>query len=77
MIAFPFHDLGLRLADQKAVVRKAARAGKTVPQYVRELIEQDLLAEKTFDDILRPVRADVRKSGVTQNQLDAIVKRAR
>ena len=51
--------------------------GRTPPQYVRLLVEQDLLTEESFDEILRPIREDVRRSGITQNQIDRIVDRAR
>ena len=53
------------------------QTGKTTPEYLRLLIEQDLLAGKTFDDILRPVRRDFKKSGITEAELDRIVSRAR
>jgi len=45
--------------------------------YVKRLIERDMLADRTFDEILMPVRADFRKSGITEDQLDKIVDRAR
>ena len=77
MIAFASEDLGLQPAQWKAVQRQASRAGMTPPQYVRHLIEQGLLAAQTFDEILRPIRRDVRKSGLTESKLDAIVRRAR
>ena len=71
------HDLGLRPAQLKAVEKKAKRVGRTAFEYVRLLIERDLLADRTFDDILRPIREDFRKSGITEAQLDEIVRRAR
>jgi hypothetical protein len=48
-----------------------------VPDYIRWLIERDLLASQSFDEILRPIRPDIRKSGITETQVDAIVRRAR
>ena len=77
MIAFASQDLGLGPAQWKAVARKAKRAGKTTPEYLRLLVEQDLLAEKSFDELLRPIRRDFRKSGITEGGLDLIVSRAR
>jgi len=70
-------DIGLAPAQLKAVEKKAKYAGKTAPEYVRSLVERDLLADKSFDEILRPVRDDFRKSGTTERQLDEIVDRAR
>ncbi len=56
---------------------EAARLGVREADYVKRLIERDMLADKTFDEILMPGRADFRKSGVTEDQLDEIVDRAR
>lgn len=61
----------------KAVAKKAKHHGKTLPEYVRYVLERDVLADKSFDEILKPVRADFRKSGITENELDEIVERAR
>jgi hypothetical protein len=77
MVALTFHDIGLPPTQLKALARKAKRAGKTPAEYLRLLVEQDLLAGKSFDEILRPIRQDFQKSGVTETQLEAIVRRAR
>lgn len=61
----------------KAVERKVRHEGKTAQEYVRALIERDLLADKTFDEILRPIRADFQRSGITEAQLDKIIERGR
>ena len=70
-------DIGLGRSLLRAVEQKARRQGKTPPEYVRLLIERDLLADRTFDEILKPVRDDFRKSGISEEQLDQIVERAR
>ena len=77
MSALSLADLGLGRTLLRAVENKARRHGKTPPEYVRLLIERDILADRTFDEILRPIRQDVRKSGLTQVELDRIVERAR
>jgi len=59
------------------MVQKAKLVGKTAPEYVRLLIEQDLLADRSFDEILRPIRQDFLKSRTTESQLDSMVRRAR
>jgi hypothetical protein len=71
------HEIGLKPAVAKAAERKARDEGKTPPEYVRSLIERDLLADRSFDEILKPVRDDLRRSGVTEDELDMIVERAR
>ena len=70
-------DIGLAPAQLRAVERKARRAGTTARDYVRALVERDLVSGQSFDEILRPVRADFRRSGVTEAQLDRLVDRAR
>ena len=70
-------NIPLGRALLKAVQRKARREGQTAQEYVRLLIERDLLADRTFDEILGPVREDFRKSGIKEPQLEAIVERAR
>jgi hypothetical protein len=77
MSTLSFREFGLPPALLKAVKKRARSAGTTAREYVRLLIERDLLAEKSFDEILRPIRADFRKSGITEGQLDEIVERAR
>ena len=77
MSSISLHDIGLKPASLKAVKEKAKHAGKTPPEYVRWLIERDLLAEQSFDEILRPVRRDVRNRGLSSDQLDTIIERAR
>jgi len=77
MSTLSLQDIGLKPSLLRAVEKKARNAGQTAPQYVRSLIERDLLAGQPFDELLRPVRDDFRKSGVTEAGLGQIVRRAR
>lgn len=77
MSSLLLHEIGLKPAVAKAMQKKARDEGKTAPEYVRSLIERDLLADRSFDQILKPIRDDFRRSGVTEEELDAIVERAR
>ncbi|HWE95578.1 MAG TPA: hypothetical protein VG269_16555 [Tepidisphaeraceae bacterium] len=77
MTSLLLQDIGLKPAHLKAIQKKARDAGTTAPEYVRSLIERELLSDKSFDEILRPVRDDFKKAGVTEAQLDGIVERAR
>jgi hypothetical protein len=70
-------DIQLPSSQMREVQKRAKEAGQTVSEYLSVLIERDFLAEQTFDEMLRPVREDFQKSGVTAAQLEAIVKRAR
>ena len=77
MTTLPLDRIRLKPAQMKAIEKRASFAGTTVPDYVRLLIERDLLASRTFDEILKPIRRDIQKSSLTEAQLDAIVARAR
>jgi hypothetical protein len=77
MTTLSVQDIGLRPAQLRAIEKKARYVGKTAPQYVRALVEQDLLADKSFDEILRPIRHDFENAEITETQLDKIVQRAR
>ena len=75
--ASALHELGLDSKSIAAIKRKAKGHGKTTPQFVRELIEEGLRATQTFDEILAPVREDFRRSGMTMDEFDALITRAR
>ena len=77
MSAISLQDIGLKPSLLRAAERKARQEGKTPPEYLRSLIERDLLASKSFDEILKPVRQGFKTSGLTPDDLDAIVTRAR
>ena len=77
MTLHSFQAIGLPPAKWRAVERKARNSGKTPAEYVRSLIERDLLADNSFDEILRPIRQDFRNSGLTSEHLDAMIQRAR
>lgn len=68
---------GLLPAQVRALDKKARHLGKTAPEYVRGLIERDLLLDRPFDEILAPIRAEFRKSGISEDELDLMVDRAR
>ena len=77
MSSLSLQDIGLRPAQLSAVRKKAKDAGTTAPEYVRALVERYLLADESFDRILRPIREDLRRNGITEKQLDELVDRAR
>lgn len=58
----------------KAAVDQARELGKTSEGYIGSLIDA---ASVTFDEILAPVRAGFKKSGVTEEELDDAVTAAR
>jgi hypothetical protein len=77
MTSVSFQDIGLRPAQVRAVEKRAKQEGKSPSEYLRFLVERDLLADGSFDEILRPIRAGFKKSGITEDELDVLVRRAR
>jgi len=75
MSSLSLHTIGLKPA--KAVTRRAKKEGKTLAEYVRSLIERDLLLGGSFDELLRPVREGFKNAGVTDEQLESLVTKAR
>jgi hypothetical protein len=57
--------------------RAQERGYSDVSQYVERLISTDLLAAKSFDDILAPIRQQFQKSGRSDDELAALFEEAR
>jgi hypothetical protein len=77
MTTLAFRHFGLRPAQLKELDRKAKNEGKSTVEYVRLLIERDLRADKSFDEILKPIREGFRKNGVGEEEFDQLVTEAR
>ncbi len=60
-----------------ALSKRAEQAGKTAADYVRELIEVDILASRPFAEILAPIREDFRRSGMSEDEFDALIEKER
>jgi hypothetical protein len=67
---------------EESVKSQAAENGLPLEDYVKSLVEEgtkrrdriDLLAEKSFDEILAPFRRNVEESGLRDEQLDVLFK---
>lgn len=68
---------GLPEGTREAIKELSQSKGKSAEEYLRTLIEAEILSQKTFAEILAPIREDFRKSGMTQEQLDALFEQAR
>jgi hypothetical protein len=70
---------------EEAVKSQATKEGKPLADYVESLVEEgsrrrdriNLLAEKSFDEILAPFRQSVEDSGISDEALDALFTEAR
>ena len=76
MTSLLLQDIGLKPTQLKAVVRRAKKEGKTPSEFVRSLIERELLAATSFDEILKPIRSGFKEAGVTEAELDTLVAKA-
>ncbi len=56
---------------------RAAARGQDVAAYLQQLIEEDRRTEPPLKEILAPLRKDVEESGVTDEELDALVEEIR
>jgi len=70
---------------EASIKTQAAKDGLLLEDYVTSLVQEgiqrrdriDLLAEKSFDEILAPFRRNVEDSGVSDEELDALFTDAR
>ena len=64
--------------EVESVLEKRARAeGCDVKGYVEKLVEKEVNRERTFDEILAPFRDAVERSGISDEELDALFTEAR
>ncbi len=68
--------IDLRPEQERRLVERAARAGQDVAAYVRHLIDRDIDTE-SLDAILAPVRRNLEESGMTDDDLAALVEGVR
>ena len=62
----------------KEILRELGkRYGQSAEDYLRRLIEMEVLSQKTFGEILAPVRKDFRDSGMTEEKLDNLIEQER
>ena len=57
--------------------RARERGCSDVKKYVEQLITADLLAAKSFDEILAPLRKTFQESGTPEDELEALFEEAR
>ena len=68
---------GLLPGTREAIEELGRRKGKSAEEYLRMLIEAEILSEQSFSEILAPIRRSFRESGMTEEQLDALFEEAR
>jgi hypothetical protein len=68
--------INLRPEQERRLAERAARAGQDVAAYVHHLIDRDI-DEESLDAILAPVRRNFEESGMTDDDLAALVEEVR
>ena len=69
---------GLPSGTTQALEELARRQGnKSAEEYARTVLEAKILAQNPFSEILAPVREGFAESGMTDDELDALVEQAR
>ena len=68
--------IDLSVEQQRQLAAKAAQAGHERSAYVHQLIDRDVEAER-LDAILAPVRRNFEQSGMTDEELSALVEEVR
>ena len=68
---------GLPAGTLRALEQIGQSNGKSAEEYARTLIEAEILSLKSFDEILQPIRDDFAASGMTEDELDALVEEER
>lgn len=58
----------------KALDEIAQQNGKSPADFVREMIEVEVLAAKPFDEILAPIRQGFAESGMTGEEAEAFLE---
>jgi hypothetical protein len=61
---------------QTKLQQKADAAGQDIKKYVEEIVRTQVL-HPSLDEILAPVRQEFAESGMTEDELDALIKQER
>jgi hypothetical protein len=69
--------LGLPRGTRQALEKIVPDQGKTAEEYVRTLIEVEVLADRPFGENAAPIRQSFEKSGMTEEELVSLVEAAR
>ncbi len=69
---------GLPRGTKHALEELGKRNGNlSAEEYARTVLEAKILAQKSFREILAPAREGFAESGLTDDELDALVEKAR
>ena len=73
-------ELTITVSDETKLAleqRARERGCSDVSKYVEHLITTDLLAAKSFDEILAPIRQTFQESGMSEDELETLFEETR
>ena len=68
---------GLPVATIEKLDQRAGKIGATTPEYVRYLIEEDLVSPMSLRVLYAPVREQIRADDISDDELDILLEEAR
>jgi hypothetical protein len=69
-------QIDLRPELEAKLRERAAAVGKDVHSFARDAVEKELLRPQTFAEILAPVHKAVRESGMSEEEVNALLQKA-
>jgi hypothetical protein len=63
--------------EEMKLQQRAAESGQNPADYAKGLLARDLERPQSLRDLFAPVREDIQASGVTEEELDALIEEAR
>ena len=69
--------LSLTPEEERRLFARATKKGQDVANYLRILVEEDLKRPPAFSEILAPIHEEFRQSGMTEDELSALIEEAR
>jgi len=68
---------GLPVGTTDALEQIGRERGKSAEELVREMIQAEIQAASSFDEILAPIRQGFKESGLSEEELDELFEEAR
>jgi len=69
--------ISIRPEMQERLQQRATDSGQDIEAYVERLIEKALSGPQRIDELLAPVRKQVAESGISDDELDALIEEVR
>ena len=62
---------------EQILLARASDSGRPLDTVIAEVIERGIRADRTLDEILAPLRAQVKASGISEQELEEMFENAR